>query len=235
MKKLADYFRFWVFTMKNNKLVIIGAGETADLAHEYFTHDSDFDVVAFAESEGYLSRDSFKGLPLVQFEEIEKKFSPHGYSAFVALSGARMNRPRAELYSRTKEKGYQLVNYVSSKAFVWQNVKLGDNCFILENNTLQPYTRLGNNVTLWSGNHIGHRSIVHDHCFITSHVVISGFCEIGAYSYLGVNCTIADNVKIAENNFIGMGGCIVKDTPTNSMFCGAHAKKMSISAIEYFG
>ena len=52
----------------------------------------------------------------------------------------------------------------------------GDNCFILEDNTVQPFVTIGNNVTLWSGNHIGHDSVIEDDCFISSHVVVSGTC-----------------------------------------------------------
>ena len=55
----------------------------------------------------------------------------------------------------------------------------GDNCFILEDNTVQPFVRIGSNVTLWSGNHIGHDSTIGDHCFISSHVVVSGHVDIG--------------------------------------------------------
>ena len=109
------------------------------------------------------------------------------------------------------------------------------NCFILENNTLQPFSKVGNNVVMWSGNHLGHRSVIQDNCFITSHVVIAGFCVIGKNSYLGVNSAIADEIKIAENNFIAMGAIISKNTKPNKMYCGERAKDMKVDTLEYFG
>lgn len=200
------------------KLVIIGAGESATLAYEYFTHDSEYEVVAFAVNKDYIKEDNFNGKPLVQLENIEELYPNDEYDAFVALSSTNLNYARSKIYKEIKSKGYSLPSYVSSKAFVWHNVEIGDNCFILENNVLQPFTRVGNNVTMWSGNHLGHRSIIKDNCFISSHVVISGFCEIGENTFMGVNSCVADNVKIARDNFITMGCVINQDTQENRIY-----------------
>ena len=106
---------------------------------------------------------------------------------FVAVSYTHLNRVRTKLYEQAKNKGYSLASYVSSKAFVWRNVEIGENCFIMENNVLQSNVKIGNNVTLWSGNHVGHRTVIRNNCFLSSHVTISGFCDIGENCFLGVN------------------------------------------------
>ena len=221
--------------MKAKQIIIIGAGETANLAYEYFTYDSDYEVVAFSVNKEYIKEKSFKDLPLVEFENVEKIYSPKEYYAFVAISGEKLNRNRIKMYNAAKQKGYKMATYVSTKAFVWKNVKIGENCFILEDNTLQPYTEIGNNVIMWSGNHLGHQSVIKDNCFITSHCVISGFCEIGENSYLGVNSTVADEIKIAKDNFIAMGAVINKNTKEDNIYIGNPAKKTDISAKEYCG
>jgi len=141
-----------------------------------------------------------------------------------------LNRQRAEWYRKAKEKGYRLASYVSSRAFVWHNVVIGDNCFILEDNTLQPFVEIGNNVVLWSGNHVGHRSRIADHCFITSHVVISGFCSIGESSFIGVNATLADEVSIGRDNFICAGAIIGESTEGNQIYRGASSEVVKVSA-----
>ena len=217
----------------NQKLIIIGAGETAALAYEYFTHDSSYDVCAFAIEKSYLKDDSFCGLPVVAFEDVEKSYPPAEYNAFVAMAGSALNRQRTRFYHKAKAKGYKLASYVSSRAFVWHNVEIGDNCFILENNTLQPFTKIGNNVVMWSGNHLGHRSVIKDNCFITSQVVICGFCEIGKNTYIGVNASIADEVKIADDNFIAMGAVIGKNTQEDAIYKGNPAVKAPITAKKF--
>jgi sugar O-acyltransferase (sialic acid O-acetyltransferase NeuD family) len=197
---------------KTKKLIIVGSGETGLIAYEYFQYDSEYEVVAFSVNEQYISETTINDLPVVPFETLEERYNPNEYEVYVAISSGKLNRNRTKVYNETKSKGYKCASYISSKAFVWRNVEIGENCFVFEDNTLQPFVKIGNNVTLWSGNHIGHNTIIKDNCFISSHCVISGFCEVGENSFLGVNCTIEDNTKISKDNFIGAGALIQKDT-----------------------
>jgi sugar O-acyltransferase (sialic acid O-acetyltransferase NeuD family) len=199
-------------------LVIFGAGDIAKLAHYYFTNDSSHRVVAFTVDREYRKGSSFLGLPLIDFEEITRSYPPDRYDMFVALSYARMNKVRAEKFDRAKSMGYSLPSYVSSKCtFLTQN-PVGDNCFILEDNTIQPFVKIHNDVTLWSGNHIGHDSIIEDHCFISSHVVVSGHVRIKKYCFLGVNSTLRNSITIAPETLIGAGAVISEDTVEKGVY-----------------
>jgi acetyltransferase-like isoleucine patch superfamily enzyme len=140
-----------------------------------------------------------------------------------------MNRLRAEIYAQIKAKGYEMISYVSSKATRFKN-KIGDNCFILEDNTLQPFTDIGNNVIMWSGNHIGHHGIIKDHVMFTSHVVLSGHCIIEPYTFFGVNATIRDGLTIAEGTFVAMAACITKNTEPWGFYKGNPAVKSENSS-----
>ena len=220
---------------KTQRIVVVGDGETADLACEYFTHDSACEVVAFSVEASYLTRGRLFDLPVVPFEELETLYPPSEYALFVAISYTKLNRVRARLYGLAKSRGYRFVSYVSSRAFVWRNVKIGENCFILENNVLQYSVTIGNNVVLWSGNHIGHQTIVRDHCFVSSHVVISGYCEVGEYCFLGVNSCVANNVKIASNCLIGMGAVINRDTEEGRVYRGSRAEASGADSFTAFG
>jgi len=213
----------------SKKIVIVGDGETAELAFEYFTYDSPYEVIAFAVEREYAKKDALFGLPVVAFEEIERHYSPEEHAAFVAISYTQLNRVRARLYQETKRKGYGCVSYISSRAFVWRNVEIGENCFILENNVLQYAVRVGNNVVLWSGNHVGHQTVIHDNVFVSSHVVISGYCDIGENCFLGVNSCLANNVNIGKDCLIGMGALVNKDTEERKVYVGSPAKPRSDS------
>jgi sugar O-acyltransferase (sialic acid O-acetyltransferase NeuD family) len=129
---------------------------------------------------------------------------------FVALGYNKTNQIRQQRYKEAKEKGYQCATYISPRA-TYYDTPVGDNCFILENNVIQPFVSIGNNVTLWSGNHIGHHTKIQDHCFISSHVVISGACNIGENCFLGVNATLRDNIKLDRFVVIGSGAIVMKD------------------------
>lgn len=209
----------------SKKVVIFGESQLASLAHFYLTHDSEYDVAAFTVDEEYRTNDMFEGLPLVAFEEVETRYSPENYQMFLPISFKQMSHLRREKYEVAKQKGYNLISYVSSKATTWPDLDIGDNCFIFEDNTIQPYVKIGNNCVLWSGNHIGHHTVIKDHVFVTSHVVISGACTIEDHAFFGVNSTIRDETHIAEATLVGMGANIVKDTQPQEIYLGAKATK----------
>jgi sugar O-acyltransferase (sialic acid O-acetyltransferase NeuD family) len=194
------------------KVVIFGVGQWAELAHFYLTHDSPHDVAAFTVDKEFLNVAEYKGLLVVPFDEVQQQYPPEDYAMFVPMSFKRMNHARAEKYEQARDKGYGLISYVSSKATVWPGFRCGDNCFIFEDNTIQPFVEIGSNVVLWSGNHIGHHSRIKDHVMITSHVVISGCTTIEPYCFFGVNATVRDETVIARETLVGMGVNILKDT-----------------------
>ncbi len=156
--------------------------------------------------------------------EITEKYPPDQFDLFVAVSYARMNQVRAVKCQQGREKGYALASYISSKATVWEGVPFGENCFILEDNTIQPYVKIGNHVTLWSGNHIGHHSEISDNCFITSHVVISGGVKVRENCFIGVNATIRDHVTIGKHCVIGAASLILHDTQEFGVYIGNPAE-----------
>lgn len=214
------------------RLVVFGAGDIARLAHFYFTRDSDHEVAAFVVDGAYRTAESFLDVPLVPADAVRRLFPPPAYSGFVALSYSRMNAVRADKYAWMKSQGYDLVSYVSTRCSYLSQFPPGDNCFILEDNTVQPYVRIGNDVTLWSGNHIGHDSTIGDHCFISSHVVVSGHVEIGASCFIGVNATLRNSIRIGASTLIGAGATIMKDTPERSVYLGPRSERFSKSSDE---
>jgi sugar O-acyltransferase (sialic acid O-acetyltransferase NeuD family) len=205
-------------------LVLVGAGEFAQIACEYFQHDSDYDVLAFSVERDYLVQPQLADRPVLPWETLEEHYPPSQVELFVAIPASQLNRLRRRFYLEAKHRGYKLATYVSSHAFVWRNAEIGENCFIFENNVIQPFVRVGDDCVLWSGNHVGHRTVVHDHVFVASHAVISGFCEIGESSFVGVNTTFNDHVKVAADNVIGSGALVHRDTEQGRIYVGSPAK-----------
>ena len=214
--------------MFTNKIIIFGINDLAELAHFYFMNElrlghNDPFPAAFTVNKEYLTQDTFHGLPVISFEDIEQQYSPSEYTLFAPIAN---NELREKIYNEGKQKGYKFISYISSKCTNFAK-SIGENCFILEDNTLQPFTTIGNNVILWSGNHIGHHGIIEDNVFFTSHVVMSGHCHIKKGAFLGVNSTLRDGITIGENCVIGMGSLVTKNTDNNSTYIGSPAKKIN--------
>lgn len=216
------------------KVIIFGVLDTAELAHFYLLHDSEYEVVAFTVNAEYLKERNFCGLPVVAFEDVETIYPVSDYYFFAPMTGRRMNTMRERVYHAVKTKGYRFISYISSKATLFGNT-IGENCFILEDNTIQPFTTLGNNIVLWSGNHIGHHGRIDDHVFFTSHVVLSGHCHVHSNCFFGVNATIRDYTQLATGTLVGMGASITRDTEPNGVYIGNPAKrKEGVNSIDVY-
>ena len=211
--------------MRNKNLIIFGTGDIAELAYYYFTQDSEYQVAAFTVDEEYANESTFKNLPVYTFEQVDTELDPLHHELFIALSYSKLNRIRKEKYERGIAKGYSLASYISSKATVLNGAAFGNNCFILEDNTVQPFVQVGNNVTMWSGNHIGHHSIIHDHVFIASHAVISGGVEVGESSFIGVNATLRDHITVGPNCVVGAGVLLLEDAEENGIYKGIQTER----------
>lgn len=200
------------------KLVIFGTGDIAELAAYYFENDSHYQPVAFTVDSDFLKSEDFLGKPLVGFDKIQDLYPPSEHDMFVALSYSKLNEVRKTKYLEGKKKAFKFASFVSSHATILNSNQIGENCFILEDNTLQPKAIIGNNVTLWSGNHIGHHSRIGDHTFISSHVVISGGVVVGEQCFLGVNSTVRDHIELGNRTVVGAGAIIMKSTPEDSLY-----------------
>ncbi len=209
-------------------LVIFGLGDTAQLAYYYFNSDSDYQVVAFTVDSRYVTSETFCDLPVVEFDSVTQAYPPDSHYFFIALGYSKINALRREKFLAAKAKGYKIASYISSRASVLNNGQIGENWFILEDNTVQPFVSIGNNVTLWSGNHIGHHSVIRDHTFIASHVVVSGGVDIGEQCFLGVNATLRDHIKVGDRCVIGAGVLLLSDAEPDGVYLGASTDRSEV-------
>ena len=215
-------------------LVLIGDSLFAEIAHEYFEHDSPYEVVAFSVEREYRKRERFRGLDVIPFEDLAQVVEPATTSAHAAITYGRMNRTRRRLAAAASAKGFALASYVSSRAFVWHNVEIGEHCFIFEDNTIQPFVRIGCDNVMWSGNHIGHHSTIGDGVFVASHAVISGSVRIGDNSFVGVNATIVNDVEVGADCWIGPHVVVTRDLPPDTVWRPAPGSQREGSARKLF-
>jgi sugar O-acyltransferase (sialic acid O-acetyltransferase NeuD family) len=201
-----------------SKIIIFGNGRGADVATRYFGDDSPHEIVAYTVDDEYADRKEFMGRPVIPFSRVEKEIPPEESEMFVLLGFQRMNALRAEKFVAAKAKGYSLASYISSRILASGKPQMGENCFILEGNVFNYDVMIGDNVVMWSSNHVGDLSVIEDHVFVSSHVVLSGEVRIGAYSFLGVNATISNHVHVGARCYIGANALIAQDTPPDSVY-----------------
>ena len=218
-----------------SKLVIVGAGETAEIAYEYFLHDSPYEPVAFAVENRYRKTEEQFGLPVIDLESMTERYPPENFTAYVAVSYTFLNRVRRRLFLMVKEAGYTCASYISSNAFVWPNAAIGENCFVFENNSIQHHASIADNTTVWSGSVIAHRAEIGAHSFIASGAVINGFCRVGESCFFGARACLGDTLSIAEDSIIGMGAAVIRSIETpGGVYVGNPARRLKDSSYVAF-
>jgi sugar O-acyltransferase (sialic acid O-acetyltransferase NeuD family) len=211
-------------------VVVFGAGKIAEEAFTYLTNDSAHDVVAFTVDGEHVSSKEKFGLPVLAFEDVEAAYPPSDFSMFVAVGYQELNKFRARKCEEAQAKGYELVSYVSSRAANVGEVAVGYNCFILEFAVIQPWSRIGNNVFLWSSNHVGHHATVGDHCYIAGNAVISGNTVVEPYCFVGVGANIGHEITIGAESFLGAGTLVTKDVEPRSVHIAPDTTKFRLDS-----
>jgi sugar O-acyltransferase (sialic acid O-acetyltransferase NeuD family) len=190
----------------------------ARLAFHYFSTDSEDRVVAFCVDEAYHKTDEWMGLPVVTFEQCLDRFPPESYKMFAALGYGDMNRVRKEKYEASKQAGYRFASYVSTRSTILSSEPLGENCFILEDNTIQPFVQIGNNVVLWCSNVVGHDCVIEDHAYLAGRVSVVGHTRIGTCAFLGPAWVIGRAVHIRPRTLISSGALVMKNTVEDGVY-----------------
>ena len=213
------------------KIIIFGTGELAQRIF-YYLKNSEDKVVAFSANESNIDSNELLGLPVVAFENIEEKYSPEEFSMFIALAYSEMNKKRTKFFDEAKNKGYELYSFVHPSTKIWDEFEMGENCFILAENIIQPFVKIGDNVLIGSNNLISHNTVIENNCFLTSNITLGGHITVGSNSFIGLSATINQRIKIGKECIIGAGTLITKDVNDKEVYAENSSKKLPQSSDE---
>ena len=200
-----------------DKLVIFGTRAYAEIAHYYFARQSPYKVVAFTVDEQYIDESTYCGLPVVPFNEIQRNHSPGEHDMFVAVGHQELNKQRESKAEEVEANGYRLASFISPKADVADDLRVGPNSMVMEYSVIQPFVEIGRNSVIWSATRMGFHARVGNHCWVVS-ALFGERVFIGDHSFVGLNATIAPKVNIGKANVIGAGTLILKDTQDNQVY-----------------
>ena len=214
--------------MKKNRkpVVLFGADRFASLAWYCLSCDSDYEPVAFTVDSEFLRAGTHEGLPVVPFDSLVDQYPPDQVSLLIPLGYRNINGIRRDRFQKSLDKGYKLINYVSSRASVWDDLKTGRNLLIYEGAIIQPFVSIGDNVIIRSAAHISHHCVIKDHVFVAAGVTLGGGVRIGEQSFIGVGAVVRDNINISPRCFIGAGSVLVSDTEPDGVYLGNPARRI---------
>jgi hypothetical protein len=213
-----------------SKVILYGTGRGAAVAHRFLVADTEHDIIGFTVDEKYVTSDTHRGLPLVPFEEVERRFPPDGHQMFILLGYQGMNALRAQKFQEAKAKGYTLPSYVASDIFQVEPIRLGENCFILDNQSISLDVTIGNNVVMWSSNHIGDFTQIEDHAWVSSHVTVAANVRIGERAFIGIGATLSNGSHIGREGFVGARVMIAGPVAERAVHLHGQAEPLAVDA-----
>ncbi len=215
------------------EIIIFGTSKVAEVVYSYIKDDKSFNIVGFCVDKEYIQENQKFKLPIVAFEDVEKKFPPDKYKMLVAIGYHEMNKIREQKCSEALNKGYELISYINKKADVASTAKIGKNCIILDNVSVEPFVEIGDNVCLYCNATIAHHSKINDNVWATSGTVVGGNSTVGRNCFLGINSTIGHNIDVGAENFIGAGAVVTKNTEEKSVFINPDTPKYRLSTDQF--
>ncbi|MEA3135772.1 MAG: hypothetical protein QOC71_53 [Thermoplasmata archaeon] len=226
--------RMGVPTKSGKRLVIAGAKRLADIAYEFFTTDSEYEVVAFTVDAAYLDATELYGRPVVPFDQVAHLYPPATHEMFVAIATTGMNRLRERLSQQAKQLGYRLATFVSSRAHVASTAKVGPNSIIFPMVHVNTMAEIGEGVLLGTGTIIEHHARIGDYSFLSVNAMVLGEATIGERCFLGAGCIVIDDVKVGADCLLGAGTCIRFDVAPGKVFAAPKPVEKPFTSLEYY-
>lgn len=215
-----------------SRVVVFGVGQIAEMVSFFIETDTSHEIAAYTLDRSFMECETFRGKPVIAWEDLEKKYPPSKYELFCPISYRGLNVLRQTKYEEGKARGYRFINYIHSSSLVYAE-SMGDNCMILENCVVQPGVKVGNNVILWSSTHIGHHSVIGDHCFIAGNGGVSGNVTLGCSCFLGGGSLVSDNVRIGARCIVGIGARVVENMDDEAVAVGDKARIIAGAAKKF--
>ena len=215
-------------------IVLFGAGKIAEVFSACIERDEAFDIAGYTCDAAYVDETSFRGKPLLPFEEAADAFPPDQTDMLIAVGYQDCNRLRAERAKAARGKGYRLVSYISSRALLHPGVDCAENTVILDGTIVQEGSRLGDGVFLWDGALIGHHSDVGDFCWITGSAAIGSSVRMGPRCFLGLHATVGHGVTVGEACMLGAGTLLTRELAAGRVLVRRDTETHRLNSDEFF-
>ncbi len=202
------------------KFVIIGSGNHARVIASELLKKKKF--LGFVDNKKTKISEQFKKYYLGNIEFFKLKKSSQ-YQVIIGIGRGDLRSKIVKKINRKKIK----INwgiFISDKALVMPNVKIGEGSVVLKGCIINNNCELGKHCHLNTRTILDHDNILSDYTGTGPGVITGGNVKVGFESFIGIGSIIKNNIKIDTQTVIGSGSVVVKNTKKKSIYFGNPAK-----------
>lgn len=218
------------------KIVIYGTNLQAAALYKMIRVEQQAEVEAFIVDRNYRKCNTFEGLEVVDFENIEYLFPKDKYKICLSFGYKNMMYNRKEKFSICKEMGYELYTFVSKNAMIYTD-KIGEGSNIYPGTILAPFSEIGKGSFIECGCVIAHHTKIGEYNFVAPGVHFCGAVVTGHNCFIGSAAEIINGCRLGNDVFIAASAKVSRDIDNKGVVLPSekHRKieKKSFEMMEY--
>lgn len=143
--------------------------------------------------------DEYTVVPLSQALDV---FPPDEYAALVTVGFGDFNKLREIKSNTLKEMGYSLASFIDESVRLPKHFNISGNCILIDHVSIHEGFSMNDGVFVSHGAMIGHDAVLDEYSWIGSGSALAGGVHIGAYSMLGLNCSVKQHVTLGHHTLV---------------------------------
>lgn len=190
-------------------LLIVGAGPMGRVAYSYAVDAFSYSI----EIKGFLDSrtnilDGFRGYPPI-ISAVED-YEPQKNDFFVIAVGDP--KQKMTYAAKLAAKGAKFLSIVHPRAYIGQNVEIGDGTIVAPNASITNDVIIGNHVLIGLNSVVSHDCRIGDFVSISPGCHVTGGCKVSRGSFLGVHSAVIPNCEVGMEAevYVAAGAVVTK-------------------------
>lgn len=204
-------------------LLIVGAGPMGRVAYSYAMDAFSYSIAVkgFLDSRKHVL-DGFRGYPPIVGDVENYAIQPD--DCFVVALGD--GRERARYAALLEAKGAVFISIVHPRAYIGQNVEIGEGTIIAPSVSITNDVTIGRHVLLGLNTVVSHDCRVDDFATVSPGCHVTGGCHICRGTFLGVHSAVVPRCEVgAESEVYVAAGAVVTQSFPSGRIMGIPAKR----------
>ncbi len=212
------------------KVVGIGAGGHAKVLIEILRGMGGFELTGLLDINPSLWDSQVLGVPVLGNDSLLPELKSQGVGhAFIGIGSIGNTQPRADLYKKATDSGFQVVRAIHPSAVISPSVETGAGLSVMAAAVINAAAVLGDNVIVNTGAIVEHDCVIGDHVHVATGARLAAAVRIGNGAHIGAGATVRQSITIGPGAVVGAGAVVVSDVPAGVRVAGVPARPMSDS------